>query len=496
MGSDTIIILSHLLALFLGGGAAFVSMRVRESSLCRAIQEKCDQTVALGKKENELNALEARARLEAMLREREEKLREEARELDALREKTAARADEIRRMESETAALREGAENERRRYKDEALRVAGLSAAEARKAVFEIVRDECEAELARLRSEILGRREEDIREEARRVLVDTMQRLAPEVSQETNTAIIPIPSEDMKGRLIGREGRNIKTFEQVTGTTLLIDETPDSVLVSSFDPVRREIARLALVGLIRDGRVHPSNIEEFVERTREQVFSNVSELGRAAVQDLDLEPVSPAVTDLLGRLHFRLSVNQNTLSHSIEVAKFAGLIAMELGVDPRPARRAGLLHDIGKAIDAEYEGSHAIAGARWLRGCDEDPRVVNAVAAHHGEETPTSIYAPIVVLADKISASRPGARSTTLDGYLERMKSMERIALEFPGVTEAYAVMAGREMRVIISPEKLSEAEARETALKIRSRVENCLQYPGTIHITLIREQRFHEEAR
>ncbi|MDR1496921.1 MAG: ribonuclease Y [Puniceicoccales bacterium] len=481
----------------------FVSMRVRESCLIRTVREKCDQTVALGKKESELFVLESRAELDAASRKREEELREKACAVESLREKTArlheeaaARAAEARRVENEALALRTRVETERRHYKDEALRVADISASEARKAVFDIVRQECETELVRLRSEILGRREEDIREEARRILVDTMQRLAPEVSQETNTAIISIPSEDMKGRLIGREGRNIKTFEQVTGTTLLVDETPDSVLVSSFDPVRREIARLALVALIGDGRIHPSSIESFVERAREQVIANVSELGRAALQDLNLEPASSAVTELLGRLHFRLSVNQNTLSHSIEVARFAGLIAMELGVDPRPARRAGLFHDIGKAIDAEFEGSHAIAGARWLCGNDEDPCVVNAVAAHHGEKQPTSIYAPIVMLADKISASRPGARNTTLDGYIGRMKSMERIAMEFPGVAEAYAVMAGREMRVIVVPEKLSEAEARETTLKIRTRIENSLQYTGTIHITLIREQRFHEEAR
>jgi ribonuclease Y len=301
----------------------------------------------------------------------------------------------------------------------------------------------------------------------------------------------------MKGRLIGREGRNIKSFEQVTGTTLLIDETPESVLVSSFDPVRREIARLALEALIRDGRIHPANIEDFVEKARNQVLANACELGSAAVNDLGLPPPNPSITELLGRLHFRLSINQNTLAHSIEVARLSGLIATELGLDPLPAKRAGLFHDIGKAMDSdECDCSHALAGARILRRCDEDPRVINAVAAHHGEEEPTSIYAPILVLADKISAARPGARTNSQDGYIERMKKLEVIARDFPGVSEAYAVMAGREMRVIVSPDKLTAEESKEIARKIRARIEDELQYPGTIHLVIIREQRFHEEAR
>jgi ribonuclease Y len=491
-------------SVFLSGGVVvFVVARFREHYLTCARQEKYDQLIALGKRENEVNARLLQTKLDDEFRVREEALRKTTQATENLREETTRlrdeienRAKEIRGIEAEALKARHALDAERVRYREEALRVAGLSSAEARKAALDTVRQECEADLSRLRAEILGNREEDIRKEARRILVDTMQRIAPATAHEASAAIVSIPSEDMKGRLIGREGRNIKTFEQVTGTTLLIDETPDSVLVSSFDPVRREIASIALQNLIRDGRIHPASIEDFVERAREQVLNNTAELGRAAIEEVNLPPMNPAVTDLLGRLHFRLSINQNTLEHSVEVAKLAALISCELGVDPLPAKRAGLLHDIGKAIDAEYEGSHATAGARILRQNDEDPRVVNAVAAHHGEEDAISIYAPIIVLADRISATRPGVRSSTMDGYIERMHNLEHIAKGFNGVAEAYAVMAGREVRIIVAPEKLTEDGARETVRKIRARIENELQYPGSIHITLIREQRFHEEAR
>ncbi|MDR2844904.1 MAG: ribonuclease Y [Puniceicoccales bacterium] len=504
MNNPDFVSIAIYICVFLAGATlVFATTRLREHYLSLARQEKYEQLIALGKRENELKALELRTQVEAEHRAREEELRKEAQAVETLQTEAtrlhaeaAVHIEKARQMETGAEATVRELETERAHYRDEALRVAGLSPAEARKAALDTVRQECEGDLARLRSEILGRRAEDIRDEARRILVDTMQRLAPSISQEANAAIVPIPSEDMKGRLIGREGRNIKSFEQETGTTLLIDETPDSVLVSSFDPVRREIARLALQDLIRDGRIHPASIEDFVDRARTQVINSAVDLGRTAVEELHLPPLDPAITELLGRLHFRLSINQNTLEHSVEVANLAALIAAELGVDPLPAKRAGLLHDIGKAVDAGLEGSHALAGARLLRQNDEDSRVVNAVAAHHGEEEPTSIYAPIIVLADKISATRPGARSNSMDGYIERMHNLEHIAKDFFGVTEAYAVMAGREVRIIVSPEKLDEEEARETARKVRTRIEDELQYPGTIHITLIREQRFNEEAR
>ncbi|MDR2982226.1 MAG: ribonuclease Y [Puniceicoccales bacterium] len=502
---------SHILALaigafaafLLGGVIVFVINRFREHYLTKTLEEKYQQLLELGKKENEIHAMELRAKVEEDFRGREEEIRKTTGAIESLQSETTrihdeimVRSEKLRTMEEENERERKQLESDRVRYRQEMLRVANMSYAEARRGAIDAVYKECETEVSQLRQEILGRREEEIRSESRRILVDTMQRLAPAITHETNGAIVSIPSEDMKGRLIGREGRNIKTFEQVTGTTLLIDETPDSVLVSSFDPVRREIARLALQNLIRDGRIHPTNIEDFVERAREQVITNAIDLGRAAVEKLNLPPMEPTITELLGRLHFRLSINQNTLEHSIEVAHIAAMIASELGIDPIPAKRAGLLHDIGKAIDAEQEGSHALVGARVLKQHAEDARVVNAVAAHHREADPTSVYAPIIVLADTISATRPGARSSTMEGYVERVRNLETIAKSYPGVLEAYAVMAGREVRVIVAPDKLSEEAARDTVFRIRTQIEDEMQYPGSIRITLIREQRFFEEAK
>ncbi|MDR2512433.1 MAG: ribonuclease Y [Puniceicoccales bacterium] len=488
----------HGLMFAAGCTVMFLLMRTRE----RNRREKDEQLNALREKEIALIAKEERVRMEDEYRERQEELRKVTHSVEVtcnenvrLNAELTERASKIREIEEETQAARMEIEIERQCALNETLRIAGLSQGTAREIVLENARRECETELVRMRNELLGRREEDIRCEARRVLVDTMQRLAPRVSHEACTELVSIPNEEMKGRIIGREGRNIKAFEQCTGTTLLIDETPDFVLVSSFDPVRREIASVALKNLISDGRIHPSNIENFVEDAREKVLNETMELGRNATEELCLPPLNPAIAELLGRLHFRLSNNQNTLSHSIEVARLAGLIAAELGLDPTPAKRAGLLHDIGKT-DAEHEDSHAKIGAGLLRQHDEDPRVVNAVAAHHGEVEPTSIYAPIIVIADTLSAARPGARASSLDGFIERMKNIENIAKAFPGITEAYALMAGREVRVIVSPDVLNESKTRETALKIRARIENELQYSGTIHVILIREQRFHEEAR
>ncbi len=486
-----------------GGLLVLIICRFREHYLLRARREKQEQALSLARKEGELAIMAMRAEVEQDLRSRQETVRKEELNAEALRmratmlhDEIATRAERVRTMEAEQEKERQALEQERIFYRQELLHVAGLSAAEARKQALDAIRQECEGEVSRLRHEIVDRREEEINEEARRILVAAMQRITPAITHDANASLVPIPSEDMKGRLIGREGRNIKAFEQVTGTTLLIDETPDSVLVSSFDPVRREIARLALLNLIRDGRIHPTSIEDFVERAREEVINGAIDLGRAAVERLNLPPMEPTIAELLGRLHFRLSVNQNTLEHSIEVGQLAAMIASELGLDPLPAKRAGLLHDIGKAIDADQEGSHAMAGARVLKQHDEDARVVNAVAAHHREVEPTSIYAPIVMLADTLSATRPGVRSSTMEGYVARVRGLEDIARSFPGVAEAYAVSAGREIRVIVSPQELDETATRDTARKIRTRIEEEMQYPGTIRVTVVREQRFCEEAR
>ena len=312
---------------------------------------------------------------------------------------------------------------------------------------------------------------------------------------DATATVVSLPSEEMKGRIIGREGRNIRSFEHATGTTLMIDETPDSVLISCFDPVRREVARIALEALLRDGRIHPANIEDEVIKAEAEMSANVIELGEDALRRLRLHDVHAEVVGVLGKLHYRLSNNQNTLEHSVEVGHLCALIASEIGLDPVIAKRAGLFHDIGKALDEEYEGSHAKVGASFIKQHGEDGIVVNAAAAHHNEIPAESAYATLVMVADSISAVRPGARTSSIDGFIQRVRSIEEIAQKQKGVSEAYAIQAGREVRVIVEPDKVDDQEAKKLARRIRQRIEAELNYPGSVEITVIRETRFTETA-
>jgi ribonuclease Y len=366
---------------------------------------------------------------------------------------------------------------------------------QAREFLMRATEKECAQEIREMRQAQLGRSEVEIADEAKRVLLAAMQRITSQPMNDATATVVNLPSEEMKGRIIGREGRNIRTFEHATGTTLMIDETPDSVLISCFDPVRREIARIALEALLRDGRIHPSSIEEEVIAAEAEMHTNVIELGEGALRKLRLSNVHPEVVALLGKLHYRLSNNQNTLAHSVEVANMCALIASEIGLDTEIAKRAGLFHDIGKAVDEEYEGSHAMVGAEIMKQHGEDPRVVNAAAAHHKEVPAETAYACMVMVADSLSAVRPGARTSSIDGFIQRVRSIEDIAKGQLGVMDAYAIQAGREVRVIVSPESVDDEGARQIARRIRSKIEEELHYPGTIEITVIREQRFSETA-
>jgi ribonuclease Y len=299
----------------------------------------------------------------------------------------------------------------------------------------------------------------------------------------------------MKGRIIGREGRNIKAFEAATGTTLLIDESPQMVLISSFDPVRREIARLALDSLVKDGRIHPASIEESVNRARQELDLHVAQMGEEAVDRLKISGLHPEIIKLLGKLRFRFSYTQNVLDHSIEVAQLCSMLASELGLEPNVAKRAGLLHDIGKSIEGEYEGSHALIGADFIRRYGETTIVVNAVAAHHEEVKPETVYAGLVILADAISASRPGARAESMTSYLERLGRLEKLAMTMPGVQQAFAIQAGREVRVVVQPSVVTDDQAHALAKTLRLKIEQELDYPSTIKVTVIREQRYTETA-
>lgn len=374
--------------------------------------------------------------------------------------------------------------------------LASMDVEEVKDALREQVRADCADELKKMRKELLERGETDIQREAKRTLVAAMQRIASKPNSDVTAAVVQLPNDDMKGRIIGREGRNIKCFETATGTTLLIDESPSMVLVSSFDPVRREIAKVALERLVADGRIHPATIEEFVGEARRDVDQIVEGAGDAASQRLKISRLHPEIVTLLGKLKFRTSYSQNVLEHSVEVGFLCSIIASELGLDPNIAKRAGVLHDLGKAIDGEYEGSHAQVGADFIKARGEDDIVVNAVAAHHEEVPPSSLYAGVVILADTISAVRPGARAESMTAYIDRLKTLEDLAKGFEGVNQAYAIQAGREVRVLVDPFQTSDEQAQELARGIRDRIEEELQYPSTIRVTVIRESRYVQTAK
>ena len=331
---------------------------------------------------------------------------------------------------------------------------------------------------------------------AKSMIVSCMQRYAADVSNEQTVTVVALPNDEMKGRIIGREGRNIRTIEAVTGVDLIIDDTPEAIVLSSFDPLRREIAKTTIETLIKDGRIHPTRIEELYDKILNEMNVKIREFGEAATFDLGLTKFEPELIELIGKLHFRTSYGQNALQHSIEVANLSGLIAAELGENVSLARRAGLLHDIGKAIEHEVEGSHVTIGAEIARKYKENDVVINAIESHHGDTEPTSVISVIVAVADALSASRPGARSDSLENYIKRLQDLENVAKDMSGVEKTFAVQAGRELRVIVKPEEIDDVNSYRIAREIKEKIENEMQYPGTIKITVVRETRAIEESK
>ncbi|MGF1529862.1 MAG: ribonuclease Y [Puniceicoccaceae bacterium] len=412
------------------------------------------------------------------------------------REEYRRRISALKTREASLLEQTEALSAERDRLTAALSKVSGLSADDAKEELRAELSKSIGSESIRRPFFVEQRNASQIDSEAKRTLLSAMQRMCVQAMNEHTLTQVEIPNEEMKGRLIGREGRNIRSFESETGTTLMIDESPGMVLISAFDPLRREIARQALVKLILDGRIHPANIEEAVQEANADVKKLTIALGEEAVSKLKLNNVHPEIVSLLGQLHFRHSNGQNTLSHSIEVAFFSSLLASEIGLDPVLAKRAGLFHDIGKAMSEEYEGSHAAAAGALLRRYGEPLEVVNAVEASHEEVEAFTPFVGLLMLADTLSAARPGARSDSTQGFIQRLRSLEDIAREIKGVSECYALQAGREIRVIVDPGKVSDEEARKISLKIRNQIEEQLHYPGTIRITVIREARFVEEAK
>lgn len=408
---------------------------------------------------------------------------------------TEARAA-LEEREARIAALREEAEALLARRREALAATAHLTESEARASLLREIEQEAQRDAADLTRHILDSARTRAEEQARRIIALAIQRYAGDHAGETTTSAVSLNGHDIKGRIIGREGRNIRAFESLTGVTVLIDDTPGTVLLSGFDPVRREVARQAMERLIADGRIHPGRIEEVVKKVNEEMEETIVRAGEEAVFKVGLPPMHPEIIKLLGRLRFRQSFSQNILDHSIEVAQLAGMMAAELGADVSLARRAGLLHDIGKAVNHEMEGSHAAIGAELARRYNESPEVVQAIAAHHDELPHNGILGLLVAAADAISASRPGARSESMTTYLQRLEDLERIGASFEGVEKCYAVQAGREVRVIVKPEAVDDAAAFALARNIARKIEADLLYPGQIRVTVVRETRCIEFAK
>ena len=375
-------------------------------------------------------------------------------------------------------------------------KIAGLTKKQAKDMVLKKVEEMMNLEISAYIKERETEAKLEADKKAKTLMVSCMQKYAGDVANEQTVTVVSLPNDEMKGRIIGREGRNIRTIESVTGVDLIIDDTPEAIVLSSFDPLRREIARVTIEGLIKDGRIHPTRIEELYDKSLKEITSQIREYGESALFDLGLTKVEPELVELIGRLHFRTSYGQNALTHSIEVAHLSGLIAAELGENVVLAKRAGLLHDIGKALDHEVEGSHVTLGSELARKYGENDIIINAIESHHGDTEATSIISVIVAIADTLSASRPGARNDSLENYIQRLQELENIANSIAGVDKTYAVQAGREIRVIVKPEEVDDLGSYKVARDIKTRIENEMQYPGTIKVTVIRETRATEEAK
>jgi len=439
----------------------------RETKERRAELQHYENRV-LSKEENLDRKQASLEKKEAALAAREEKITEKSREVDSLYDRGIAELE----------------------------RISGLTSEQAKEFLLQTVEEDVKHDTARLIKELEAEAKEEAEKKARDYVVSAIQRCAADSVAEATVSVVQLPNDEMKGRIIGREGRNIRALEQLTGVELIVDDTPEAVVLSGFDPVRREVARVALEKLITDGRIHPARIEEMVEKAQKEVEQTMKEEGEAAVLEVGLHGINPELVKLLGRMKFRTSYGQNALKHSIEVAEISGILAAEVGVDVRMAKRAGLLHDIGKAIDHEVEGSHVQLGAELCRKYKESPIVINTVESHHGDVEPESLIACIVQAADTISAARPGARRETIETYTTRLKQLEDITNSFSGVEKSFAVQAGREVRIMVVPEKVNDDEMVLLAHNVAKRIEQEMQYPGQIKVNVIRESRVQDVAK
>lgn len=435
-----------------------------------AERESKERMKAVRSSENHLN------QREQSLDKRTEALDHREHQISSLQGQVDRRAKDVERAEAEVATRLE--------------EVAGLTAEEAKTELLDALKEECVHESASIIRDSEARTRAEADKKAREILSVAIQRLAADHTSQITVSTIHIPSDDLKGRIIGREGRNIRSFEQITGTNLIIDDTPECVTVSTHDPVRREIASVTMQNLISDGRIHPARIEEMFHKAEKYVNQQIKEAASQATFDTGIHDLNPELEKILGRLRYRTSYGQNVLNHSLEVAYLCGMMASELGLDPVPAKRAGLLHDIGKAVDHEIEGSHAVIGADLARRYGEEPMIVHAIEAHHNDVEPNSVIDVLVQAADAVSAARPGARKENIESYIKRLEKLEEIANSYPGVERTHAIQAGREVRVIVSPEKVDEAHSTVLAHDIAHQIQSETKYPGQVKVVVIRETR------
>ena len=491
----------------------FVRKKIAESKL-KSAESEAKQIIEMAKIEAENNKkeeifkakeeiLSARKDLDDEIRERRGEVQQQERRVIQKEENLERKLEGIDKKEKDLVKKEEELESKRtelenitNKQMNELQRISGLSSEEAKKKLLSELEKTMTAEKAALIREIESKTKEDAIKNAREIVGYAIQKCAADHTSETTVSIVSLPNDDMKGRIIGREGRNIKALETLTGIDLIIDDTPEAVVISGFDPLRREVAKIALEKLIEDGRIHPAKIEEMVEKAKEEVENTIKEEGERAVLETGVVGLHPDLVKLIGKLKYRTSYGQNVLNHSIEVSNLARIMAEELGLDPKLARRAGLLHDIGKALDHDMEGTHVEIGVEILKKYKENDKVINAVQAHHGDVEPQTIEAVLVQAADAISASRPGARRETLETYIKRLEALENIADSFEGVEKSFAIQAGREIRIIVKPDKISDDQMVLMARDIAKKVEDEMEYPGQIKINIVRETRVVDYAK
>ncbi len=429
------------------------------------------------------------ARMERRVNQREEQFDKKLDNLETREEQLNEKYKEAERLQEEAQGMHD-------RQKEELERVANMTSDEAKNILIDRVQKDAYHDAAVMVREIEQRAKEEADKKARDIISTAIQKCAADHVAETTVSVVALPNDDMKGRIIGREGRNIRTLETATGVDLIIDDTPEAVIISAFDPVRREIARIALEKLITDGRIHPARIEEMVEKAKREVDNQIREAGEQAIFETNMHGIHHELVKLLGRMRYRTSYGQNVLQHSIEVSHLAGLMAAELGADVQLAKRAGLLHDIGKAVDHEMEGTHVELGVEMAKRYHESPEVIHCIAAHHNDIEPQTVEAVLIQAADAISAARPGARRESIENYIRRLEKLEEISNSFPGVEKSFAIQSGREVRIMVKPEDISDEGTYVLAREVAKRIENELEYPGQIKVNVIRETRCTEFAK